>query len=281
MNQFACRIAVVTGGGTGIGRELVRQLGAQGCNVAMCDLFPEMMAETKRLCEAAPLPRGLRITTYIADVSDEAQVQRFRDEVAKRQGADQIHLLFSNAGIAGCAGSYSANRLPLRAAYLSMLQVWTNLPEALIPEGRLLRRFRRPPHGTPTKTATGPGGDFMALGGCDLPKAQRDALRRFAKASGGFRAPHRTTRPPAGTGWAVLRSLRFCASRQRPWDSLSGALSFVAAAPAPSWWTRRRNVQIRPHQSSASALRVLLAFPTQCAKPLRFCSPLLLHQPKN
>jgi hypothetical protein len=40
----------------------------------MCEVFPEMMAETKRLCETAPLSQGSRITTHIADVSDKAQV---------------------------------------------------------------------------------------------------------------------------------------------------------------------------------------------------------------
>src|SRR5437879_13410563 len=90
MKDFAGRIAVVTGGGTGMGRELVRQLVAEGCNVATCDVFAEAMAETKRLCEADRLPQGLRITTHIADVSDVAQVQRFRDAVAAQQDTDKI-----------------------------------------------------------------------------------------------------------------------------------------------------------------------------------------------
>jgi len=101
MKDFAGRIAVVTGGGSGMGRELVRLLVAEGCNVSMCDVSARNMAETKRLCEATRLPQGLRITTHIADVSDEAQVLRFRDEVAAQQETDKIHLLFNNAGIGG------------------------------------------------------------------------------------------------------------------------------------------------------------------------------------
>jgi NAD(P)-dependent dehydrogenase (short-subunit alcohol dehydrogenase family) len=108
MKDFAGRIAIVTGGGTGMGRELVRQLVAEGCNVAMCDVSAAAMAETRRLCEAERLPQGLRITTHIADVSDEAQVQRFRDEAAEQQDTDKIHLLFNNAGIGG-GGSMIAN----------------------------------------------------------------------------------------------------------------------------------------------------------------------------
>ncbi len=101
MKDFSGKIAVVTGGGTGMGRELVRQLVAEGCNVALCDVSADAMAETKRLCEAGGLPQGLRVTAHVADVSDDAQVQRFREEVAAQQDTDRIHLLFNNAGIGG------------------------------------------------------------------------------------------------------------------------------------------------------------------------------------
>ena len=110
MKEFAGRIAVVTGGGSGMGRELVRQLAAEACNVAMCDIAEEGMTETRRLCEAAGRPQGLRVTTHLADVSEQAQVARFRDEVAERHGTDKLHLLFNNAGIGGGGSMFAHSR---------------------------------------------------------------------------------------------------------------------------------------------------------------------------
>jgi NAD(P)-dependent dehydrogenase (short-subunit alcohol dehydrogenase family) len=110
MKDFAGKIAVVTGGGTGMGRELARQLVAEGCNVAMCDVSAEAMAETKRLCEVEKLPQGLRVTTHIADVSIEDQLKRFRDELAEQQKTDRIHLLFNNAGIGGGGSLFTNSR---------------------------------------------------------------------------------------------------------------------------------------------------------------------------
>ena len=101
MKDFAGKIAIVTGGGTGMGRELVRQLIAEGCSVAMCDVSAKNMAETIALCEADGVPQGARVTAHIADVSDEAQLIAFRDEAAAQHDTDKIHLLFNNAGIGG------------------------------------------------------------------------------------------------------------------------------------------------------------------------------------
>ena len=105
MKDFTGKLAVITGGGTGMGRELVRQLVAQGANVAMCDLFADNMAETVRLCDADGRPQGVRISSHIADVGDEPQMQRFAEAVAREHQTDHINLLFNNAGIGG-GGSF-------------------------------------------------------------------------------------------------------------------------------------------------------------------------------
>ncbi len=110
MDDLAGRIAVITGGGTGMGRELARQLAAEGCHVAMCDVSSAAMAETQRLCAADGLPQGLRVTAHVADVSDEAQILRFRDEMARQHDTDRIHLLFNNAGIGGGGSLFDSTR---------------------------------------------------------------------------------------------------------------------------------------------------------------------------
>ena len=101
MKDFAGKIAIVTGGGTGMGRELARQLIAEGCSVAMCDVSAKSMAQTIALCQADGVPQGARVTAHLADVSDESQLIAFRDEAAQQHDTDKLHLLFNNAGIGG------------------------------------------------------------------------------------------------------------------------------------------------------------------------------------
>jgi NAD(P)-dependent dehydrogenase (short-subunit alcohol dehydrogenase family) len=98
VDSFTGKLAVVTGGGSGMGRELVRQLAAQGCSVATCDWHADAVAETAIMAgEAAP--PGVRVSSHACDVSDEAQVLRFRDELLEEHASDHVDLVFSNAGI--------------------------------------------------------------------------------------------------------------------------------------------------------------------------------------
>ncbi len=104
MEHFEGRIAVVTGAGSGMGRELARQLSAEGCHVATCDLSEENLVETKALCDAGARA-GTRISTFVADVADESALQAFAASVAEEHSTDHINLLFNNAGIGG-GGSF-------------------------------------------------------------------------------------------------------------------------------------------------------------------------------
>ncbi|MDZ7826362.1 MAG: SDR family NAD(P)-dependent oxidoreductase [Gammaproteobacteria bacterium] len=108
MKSFEGRIAVVTGGGTGMGRELVVALAGEGCHVALCDVSDANMEATRQLAEAAA-PAGTRVSTHHCDVSDEQQMLAFRDEVAAAHG-DCIHLLFNNAGIGGGGSLFEDDR---------------------------------------------------------------------------------------------------------------------------------------------------------------------------
>ena len=83
MENFDGKIAVITGGGTGMGRELTYQLAAEGCHVSICDVIEENMEETFQ--EATKKYPQVKITKHLCDVSSEEDVLRFRDEVLEQQ----------------------------------------------------------------------------------------------------------------------------------------------------------------------------------------------------
>jgi NAD(P)-dependent dehydrogenase (short-subunit alcohol dehydrogenase family) len=109
MDSFAGKLAVVTGGGSGMGRELVRQLAAQGCSVATCDVHGEAVAETAAMAKQEA-PAGVLVTSHDCDVADEAQVLRFRDELLAEHGSDHVDVVFSNAGVGGAASFVNDSR---------------------------------------------------------------------------------------------------------------------------------------------------------------------------
>jgi NAD(P)-dependent dehydrogenase (short-subunit alcohol dehydrogenase family) len=109
VDSFAGKLAVVTGGGSGMGRELVRQLAAAGCSVAACDWHPDTVTEAAVVGGGGDAP-GVAVTSHACDVSDEAQVLRFRDEVLAQHSAGHVDLVFANAGIGGGASFVTGSR---------------------------------------------------------------------------------------------------------------------------------------------------------------------------
>ena len=103
MDSFENKIAVVTGGGAGMGRELVRQLAKEGCNIALCDVMEENMKETVDIVSSES--PEVKITSFKCDVSLEGDVFSFKDKVIEEHKTDHINLLFNNAGIGG-GGSF-------------------------------------------------------------------------------------------------------------------------------------------------------------------------------
>ncbi|MEL6725133.1 MAG: SDR family oxidoreductase [Pseudomonadota bacterium] len=104
MKDFSGKLAVITGGGTGIGRALTQQLASEGCSVAMCDISQADMDESCALALDGA-PQGVRVTGFLADVAMEDQINAFRDDTLAQHDTDHIHLLFNNAGIGG-GGSF-------------------------------------------------------------------------------------------------------------------------------------------------------------------------------
>jgi NAD(P)-dependent dehydrogenase (short-subunit alcohol dehydrogenase family) len=86
------RIWVVTGGGSGLGRELVLQLLDRGARVAAVDVRAEPLAETARLAGA-----GDRLSTHVADIADQEAVSLLPEAVVHAHGA--VDGLINNAGI--------------------------------------------------------------------------------------------------------------------------------------------------------------------------------------
>lgn len=97
--NFNNRIAVITGGASGIGREILFQLVQKGTHVAVCDIDAEKMESVAS--KAKKLNPTVRVTTHFHDISKEQEVKSLVKEVIDKHSTDSIHLLFNNAGIVG------------------------------------------------------------------------------------------------------------------------------------------------------------------------------------
>ncbi|RYD85025.1 MAG: SDR family oxidoreductase [Sphingomonadales bacterium] len=90
---MATRAAFITGGASGIGQAVAKDLAARGWRVGLADIDAEGLEATK-----AMLPTGMA-TTHVMDVRDRAQWAKALAEFAEASGG-RLDFLFNNAGIA-------------------------------------------------------------------------------------------------------------------------------------------------------------------------------------
>ncbi|MGH9212811.1 MAG: SDR family NAD(P)-dependent oxidoreductase [Acidimicrobiales bacterium] len=100
MKELAGRVAVVTGGASGIGRAMGERFAAEGMRVMLADVEEPALSAT-----AAELrDQGYDVEGVVTDVADWASVVSLRDTVLRRHGA--VHVLCNNAGVgAGANGA--------------------------------------------------------------------------------------------------------------------------------------------------------------------------------
>ena len=90
MKEFRDRVAVVTGGASGIGKALARAFASEGMKVVIADVeAPALDATAKEL--------GENVLGVVTDVTDPASVKALADRVFDTYGA--CHILFNNAGV--------------------------------------------------------------------------------------------------------------------------------------------------------------------------------------
>jgi len=99
--RFAGKVALVTGGGSGIGRETALAFAREGALVAVAGRRREPLEETVRAIESA----GGRALAVAADVTKAGDVARLIDEIGARWG--RLDAAFNNAGILGVPGPLS------------------------------------------------------------------------------------------------------------------------------------------------------------------------------
>ena len=93
MKDFAGRTAVITGGGSGFGREFAHLAAGLDMNVVIADVQQDALDTVKAELEA----KGARVIARRVDVSQAAQIEALAVETETAFGA--VHLLFNNAGV--------------------------------------------------------------------------------------------------------------------------------------------------------------------------------------
>ncbi len=112
-------VALITGGGTGIGRAIAEALAASGASLALCGRRPVPLEEAKAAIEAA----GGTCLTHVCDVREPAEVDAMLDAVGERYG--RLDVVVNNAGGQFRADAEAISLKGFRAVHrLALDAVW-------------------------------------------------------------------------------------------------------------------------------------------------------------
>lgn len=93
MQDFRGKVAVVTGGASGIGRAIVERCAKEGMKIVLADVEAKALAQAEQELKTA----GVDVLALQTDVSKAEQVEALADKAFGTYGA--VHLLFNNAGV--------------------------------------------------------------------------------------------------------------------------------------------------------------------------------------
>ena len=94
MKNFQDKVAVITGSGSGMGRELAIELAQAGANIALVEWNEDTLNETADLLKAY----NVGVSKHIVDVSDKEAVFALPEKVIEEHGS--VDMVFNNAGVA-------------------------------------------------------------------------------------------------------------------------------------------------------------------------------------
>lgn len=99
MDVFDGRVAVVTGGASGIGLGMARSFASEGMKIVLADIEAEPLEAAVTLLRES----GASVIGASCDVADPTSVDGLRDEALSAFGA--VHVICNNAGVGGGSGA--------------------------------------------------------------------------------------------------------------------------------------------------------------------------------